>query len=114
LASRRSIVTFFGLGMNLTLHEEDRQAVDLLLDGAAAIMGSGNGNQVVYAVTDASLGERVARTQKLVQLLDALPQDEPPADLLDRTLRLVEGTASHQHAAPGTLSDVLGAQRPIV
>jgi len=98
--------------MNLTLQEEDRRAVDLLLDGAAAV-GSGIGNPIAYAVTDASLGARVARTQKLVQLLDALPQIEPPADLLDRTLRFIENPPSRQNAPAATLPDMLGEQRPV-
>ncbi|SRR6266446_3831963 len=101
--------------MNLTLREEDRQAVDLLLDGAAAVVGNGNANggQVVYAVTDASLGERVARTQKLVQLLAVLPQEEPPADLVERTLRFVEDTGSRRHSAAPQIPNLLDTQRPL-
>ena len=97
--------------MNLTLQDEDRRAVDLLLDRATAV-GTGNGNQIAYAVTDAALGQRVARTQKLVQLLDALPQIEPPSDLLDRTLRFVEDPSSRQHLAPATMPPAIDAQRP--
>lgn len=111
--SQGSIVTFHGFCMNLTLQEEDRRAVDLLLDGAATV-GSGSENTVHYAVTDASLGERVARTQKLVQLLDALPEVEPPSDLVERTLRFVENPESRPHIATPAIHPGIGAQRPLI
>jgi hypothetical protein len=99
--------------MNLTLSEEDRKAVDLLLDEAATASAMGNGKQasVAYAVTDPSVGQRVARTYKLVQLLEALPQLDPPADLVERTLKYVENASMR---SAGSMTDLLGAQRPII
>jgi len=100
--------------MNLTLSAEDRKAVDLLLDEAATASATGKSNSalIAYAVTDPSVGERVARTYKLVQLLEALPQLDPPADLVERTLRFVENTSTRAGAGP--MSELLGAHRPIV
>ncbi|HEY8749673.1 MAG TPA: hypothetical protein VIM11_16940 [Tepidisphaeraceae bacterium] len=100
--------------MNLTLREEDRRAVDLLLDGAATAEAAQNGGAVSFAVTDASLGERVARTYKLVHLLEALPSLDPPADLLERTLKFVENAPVRPSATEGDISGLLSAQRPIV
>ncbi len=102
--------------MDLTLREEDRRAVDLILDRAATVGGNGNGGNggsTGFAAADASLGERVARVHKLVHLLDAMPQFDPPADLVERTLRLVE-SASGMPAAELHVPDMLAAQRPVV
>jgi len=108
--------------MEFTLREEDRRAVDLILDGAASVRGNGNGggnggNGGVggFAVADPAMGERVARVHKLVHLLDAMPQIDPPADMVERTLEFVE-RASSRSTGGGELHipDLLAAQRPIV
>ena len=105
--------------MNLTLREEDRRAVDLILDGAASVGGNGigggngNGSPTGFAVADATLGERVARVHKLVHLLDAMPQFDPPADLVERTLEFVD-RASSRAGTELHVPDLLAAQRPIV
>lgn len=84
--------------MNVTLGKEDRRAVDLLLDRSARAAGNGgNGNgkgHTVYASADPTLGQRVARAQRLLQLLDLLPAGDPPADLVPRTLQFVEEFAN--------------------
>jgi len=110
--------------MELTLREEDRRAVDLILDRAASIGSQGNaygsemggqmGPQVGFAVGDPALGERVARTYKLVHLLEALPPIEPPSDLLDRTLRFVENASANQAPETAHIPELLDTQRPIV
>jgi hypothetical protein len=111
-----TIVTFFtDLRMELTLREEDRRAVDLILDGAASVGGKGNGNggSTGFAAVDPAMGDRVARVTKLVHLLSAMPQIDPPADLVERTLHFVE-SASSRTAAEVHIPDLLAAQRPIV
>jgi hypothetical protein len=102
--------------MDLTLREEDRRAVDLILDGAASVGSSGNGNvgAHTFAVADPMMGERVARAHKLVHLLEALPGIDPPADLLERTLKFVEGASIHPVTEPAHLPDLMSAQRPVV
>lgn len=101
--------------MNLTLREEDRRAVDLLLDRGAQAVGNGNGGghgKPVYASADPSLGERAARVQQLLQLLESLPDVEPSADLAARTIRTAE-----ESARTGTIRtlvpNLLGGQRPV-
>jgi hypothetical protein len=77
--------------MTLLLKEEDRRAVDLLLDGTLAMSESTNGiASRVQLTADASLSHRLAGVQKLLNLLGALPQDEPPADLAARTMQRVD------------------------
>ena len=63
----------------------------------------------MYAAADPSLGERVARAQRLLQLLEWLPDAEPPADLVNKTLRLVEQPARKAEPLPSLLS----GQRPV-
>ncbi len=107
--------------MDLTLREDDRRAVDLILDRAVAVGGNGNGagngggngGNAGFAVADPSMGERVARVHKLVHLLDALPQIEPPVGLVERTLQFVE-SASTRTSPEIHIPDMLAAQRPIV
>ena len=101
--------------MDLTLREEDRRAVDLILDRAAMAGGNGNGGNggsTSFAIADPSMGERVARVNKLVHLLDAMPQFDPPVDLVERTLRFVESTS--ELPAELHVPDMLAAQRPVV
>ena len=87
--------------MTVRLRDEDRRAVDLLLDRAAsgtgvspagAGNGNGNGHHHAGAFTPASgdLQARVPAVQNVLQLLDMLPAEEPPQDLLGRTLRRLD------------------------
>jgi len=100
--------------MNLTLREEDRRAVDLLLDRSAMASGNGDDNAApsVYATADPSLGERVARAQQVLQLLDWLPAPEPSSDLVARTMRFVDDARAHGKVR-SPLPNLLGSQRPV-
>jgi hypothetical protein len=90
-----SIATSFeGHFMSLSLRSEDRLAVDLLLDHSAKALGSSKpapaGTETVYANVDRNVVPRIARARHLLQLLDLLPDGDPPADLVVRTVRFVE------------------------
>jgi hypothetical protein len=106
--------------MTLRLRDEDRRAVDLLLDRAATGSGvhpdgAGNGNGhhghhgASFSQVSGDVQTGLPAVQKVLQVLDMLPAEEPPQDLLGRTLRRVEADrASH----PSTLrapQPVLGA-----
>jgi hypothetical protein len=104
---------------DLTLSKEDRRAVDLLLDrsarAAAGTGGNGNGKgHAVYASADPTLGQRIARTQRLLQLLELMPSGDPPADLVPRTLRFVEQFANQPAVlrAPQQVPHLINSQRP--
>ncbi|HXE53877.1 MAG TPA: hypothetical protein VN541_12720 [Tepidisphaeraceae bacterium] len=97
--------------MNLTLLEEDRRAVDLLLDRTPRA-GDGDGGQPLFASADPSIGQRVARAQQLLQLLEVLPQNDPPADLVGRTLRMVE-QAGPAHGMIGPDLPSFAGSRPM-
>ena len=84
--------------MKLTLGQDDRRAVDLLLDRTANITGNGKG-QSVYAAAESAIGERIAGAQRLLKLLELMPHVEPPQDLVSRTLRRIDREAAHPTAA---------------
>ena len=86
-----SCFTIGGCSMTLLLKEEDSRAVDLLLDGALAMSDSKHGvASRVQLTADPSLGHRVAGTQQLLKLLDSLPQEEPPMDLVAKTMSFID------------------------
>jgi hypothetical protein len=85
--------------MTLLLKEEDSRAVDLLLDGALAMSDSTGGvASRVQLTADPSLGRRVAGAQKLLKLLDTLPQIEPPTDLVAKTLSFIDDAVTRDAA----------------
>ncbi len=83
------------------LRDEDRQAVDLLLDRAASSAGNGNGNgHSGFTPVSRTGPEQVGRVEAVLRVLDMMPADEPPADLVARTVRRVEAEAAkHDPAA---------------
>ena len=115
------------------LRDEDRRAVDLLLDRAAAGAepmvparsangdgnGNGNGHHAAMMMTGgfSQIGDsgqsRVPAVQKVLEVLDLLPDEEPPSDLLVRTLRRLDETAADSPAALRPPQHVMpGAQMP--
>jgi hypothetical protein len=78
--------------MIMKLRKTDCQAVDLLLDGepSSAVREGGPG----YAASSGRLSQRVRVVEKLLQLLDTVPVEEPPKDLVTRTLQRLNGNGS--------------------
>lgn len=99
----RRITSDFGrvigaLFMTPRLRDEDRLAVDLLLDRAvASSAGNGNGNgHSGFTPVNGAVSEQVAKVQAVLRVLDMMPAEEPPTDLLARTMRRVEAeSAAH-------------------
>jgi hypothetical protein len=85
------------------LRDEDRLAVDLLLDRAATSAGNGNGNGNGHSSFASASGvgpQQLGRVEAVLRVLDMMPADEPPADLVARTVRRVEAeSAQHDPAA---------------
>jgi hypothetical protein len=83
------------------LRDEDRLAVDLLLDravsgsagngsGNGSGSGSGNGHSASsFTPVNGAVPEQVARVQAVLRVLEMMPAEDPPADLLERTMRRV-------------------------
>ena len=91
--------------MSVTMRDEDRRAIDLLLDRTLASAGDGNGmdgegmtaaGYTTHATPIAP--EAIHGVERLLGLLSLLPAEEPPADLVERTLARCErgsvGTAA--------------------
>jgi len=91
--------------MSLSLREEDRQAVDLLLDHALSAVQHG-------AITHVGASNKhVVAVERMLSLLDGLPAGEPPADLLQRTLEHVD--ASIASPMRGVAAPPIDANRPV-
>jgi len=89
----------------MRLSDEDGRAVDLLLDRPAS-KGDGNGNHdgtsshAAGAVAPAANGQaqrRIEAATSVLDLLSNLEAPEPPADLLERTLRKIEEITAAGH-----------------
>jgi hypothetical protein len=92
--------------MTVRLRDEDRRAVDLLLDRAASGQGaghpvagnghgSGNGNgngshATGFAPVGSDSHAGLPGVQKVLAMLEMLPAEDPPQDLLARTLTRVD------------------------
>ena len=95
--------------MTKRLGERDRRAVDLLLDRSTGTEngdgnGNGNGGYVAHAALATEPG--IAAVQSVLSLLDMLPADEPPADLLERTMSRIAtrgGVAQPIHPAAAAM-----------
>jgi hypothetical protein len=91
--------------MKIKTREEDRRAMDLLLDRTSIASGA----VPVYAAVDGRLRERVAEVGKVLEVLENIESPEPPRNLVSRTLRFIEsatGETLHRprHAHPGHYS----------
>ena len=71
--------------MNVTLKKADAVAVDLLLDRSRAAVANGPRFAAAAVAQD-----RLQSAEKVLGLLQLLPDVEPPQDLLSRTLRRVD------------------------
>jgi hypothetical protein len=99
----------YGDAMKVKLREEDRRALDLLLDRSPTAAGKTAGTPV-YAAVDGHIRERVVHIEKVLNILDVLPAGDPPRDLLARTLQFVEQPARRAlresgHEAPSLFND---------
>ncbi len=87
--------------MSRKLNVIDSQAIDLLLDQSER---SRDLHVTTFAQPDQGAIHRVATAQKILHLLDAWTPEEPPTDLIQRTLAKIaasqtSGTALHDDGA---------------
>jgi hypothetical protein len=71
--------------MNRTFSDEDRRAVDLFLDQGAGA-AKGGVTKVVPLVSQ----KRMASVLKILALLDELPAQDPPPNLVEKTMRRID------------------------
>lgn len=79
--------------MSATLHPDDRRAIDLLLDRSQTSIGFSE------APVDP---ERLRNAERLLKVLDLMPADEPPQDLVSRTLSRLGYTGERMMPVVGT------------
>jgi hypothetical protein len=89
--------------MKVKLSSDDRCAIDLVLEERAAA----NGNlEHCFGKTTAALQKRIRAVEKVFDLLEQWPAQEPPANLVAGTMKFIQ---HHGHeAAPGPAA----ARRP--
>jgi len=97
--------------MKTKLKDEDRRALDLLLDRSPTAAGR---TAPVFAAADAAVRERLPRVQKVLHLLDALPAEEPPKDLVARTMEFIENPMRQRRVGRGAreLAQVAASNPP--
>ncbi len=70
---------------NDNLSAEDRKAIDVLLDQGASTADGG-----VIPHTPAASPKNLLAASKVLQLLSQLPEVDPPADLVSRTMGRID------------------------
>lgn len=83
--------------MKLKMRDDDRRAIDILLDRTAVAAGKAHGVPI-YAAADGLLRERVARVEKVLGMLDNMMDSEPPRNLVVATLRFIEHSTGEKLA----------------
>ena len=93
--------------MNVRLRQDDAAAVDLLLDRAVSARGNGNGGNgdghaamFVSTTHDGVATDRLAAVERVLHVLDAMPNSDPSPDLLQRTLQRVDAGDSATMRGP--------------
>ena len=90
--------------MTKRLSEEDRNAVDLLLD-RTLVGADGNGGSFVSHASAAPQA-RIEAASRVLKVLEAMPAPEPSADLIERTMqRVAAGGMRIPAGAAATVSD---------
>jgi len=97
-----------GISMTVSLSNDDRCAVDLILDRSS--LSPGELNSCFSVGASNVLQERLTRVESLLKMLGHHPVPEPAADLLARTLARCDQAAdakaaSNRAAHPATVSN---------
>jgi hypothetical protein len=95
--------------MSITMRDEDRQAVDLVLDRSVSAMGKG----LRYSAVDSRIRERVSHVENVLSIYSNLEAGDPPRDLASRTIRFIEQSAGIDLSA-ARLEPTLAHNRPPV
>jgi len=96
--------------MTKRLSEEDRNAVDLLLD-RTLIGADGNGGSFVSHAMTAPQA-RLEAVGSVLKVLEAIPAPEPSADLIERTMQRIAAGAVRVPSGPARAAAMSDASRP--
>jgi hypothetical protein len=75
----------------MPLNDKDARAVDWIMSQQSD--AGGDSSATAGVGIDPSLGARVEQVESILKLLDLLPEEPPPADLVRRTLARILGVA---------------------
>jgi hypothetical protein len=89
--------------MATRLSNDDRRAIDLLLDKATSAQSS------FTSATETVDTTRVQAVEKILHLLDGYEAAEPPADLVARTLKRIESAEAQPQTAAMPRTTIMGA-----
>jgi hypothetical protein len=92
--------------MSITLSKDDRCAVDLLLEHSTSPNQGLNGCFTQAASSE--VRERLVRVEQVLSTLRAYAVEEPPGDLVDKTIARCEGRAT-DHSGQNPPVDPLAA-----
>jgi len=98
--------------MRVSLDDEDRRAVDLLLERANEIGDIPPVEQLFHAPVAVGFERRLDAAEAFLGLLDNMPAEDPPDDLVSRTLERVRAADSHEQAELAQARPVVPSQRP--
>jgi hypothetical protein len=84
--------------MTKRLKDEDAKAIDMLLDretqGSSQNAAGNGGSSHARPLSNPSLAPRMAAAEKILSTLSNMPAPEPAADLVSRTMHLIETRAT--------------------
>src|SRR5439155_24752287 len=98
--------------MRIRLDDEDRRAVDLLLERATGIGDMPPLDQLFRAPVASGFERRLDAAEKLLGLLEQISVEDPPADLALRTIQRVRETELADKADIMPVKPAFQTQRP--
>lgn len=98
--------------MTMRIVEQDRQAIDLMLDHGTTGDGARTSGFVAPPSSD-ELRHRVAGIGRILSLLGETPAESPPPDLVARTLRRIDQRGFDLDGDAITVPPLFDADRPL-
>jgi hypothetical protein len=98
--------------MRTRLDTEDRRAVDLLLERANGIGDTPAVEQLFKAPVLGNFEKRIDAVDRVLELLGNMPAEDPPADLVSRTLQRIAEFDAHGRAKVPAHRVAVHVQRP--
>ncbi len=98
--------------MSLKLSEDDRRALDLLLDQGLSPDANGGGRAGFAPPAFDSVRLRLRHAGDLLKLLNELPVLDPPADLVARTMARIESNVENDGSFVPSRSALFGLDQP--
>lgn len=78
------------------LSDDDGRAVDMLLDSSSSSNGNGGGH--AFSASPAPFRQRLQAVESILNVLKEMPQNDPPKNLVAKTLANIEQRRSKRRA----------------